>query len=71
MDRAALERSVLVVDCDGLLAVTAPWVPPRRCARCGYATRSRWHEFGTRKLHALHAECLRAWRRRLDLEAAG
>jgi hypothetical protein len=72
LEAAAKAAGVLTIDCDGLCLVTAPWVPPRRCLRCGYAARGRWHQYGTRRLHAFHAECLRAARRELGkLELAG
>ncbi len=55
-------ESVLTIDVDGLAAVTAPWVPAEPCVRCGRPTAVRWHEYGTRRLHAVHAECLRVIR---------
>jgi hypothetical protein len=58
-------ESVLTVDVGGLVAVTAPWVPAEPCMGCGLPTAMRWHEYGTRRLHAVHPECLRVIRREL------
>ena len=57
--------AILTVDVDGLCLVSAPWMRPAPCVRCGRAAAGRWHEYGTPELHPVHAECLRALKREL------
>ena len=58
-------KSIMAIDVAGLTLVTAPWVRPEPCVRCGLPTTGRFNEFGSARLLATHAECLRAARREL------
>lgn len=56
---------ILTVELDGVVLVSAPWLRPQPCARCGRLTTMRWHEFFAPVLWPVHAECARATRREL------
>ncbi len=62
---ARCAADVLVIDVDGLVAVTAPWVPAEACIWCGQPTRCRFHVYGSDPplMYAVHALCLREGKR--------
>jgi hypothetical protein len=55
---------VLTVDCGGaegkpgrIYLVTAPWVKPEPCTRCGRPTLMRFNAYPTTVLYPAHVEC--------------